>query len=384
VDEPDQPGRIDAAKCAQLGLPPGSEYERLKNGFDVVSRDGTVIKPSDVVGGDRPGRRLCLLGDTCDSIGIARLAMGADVLIHESTFAACKHQEAVYKGHSTSRMAGEFARVIGARNLLLTHFSNRYGTANTRLRGTDGSEGRAFSRNGKREKYEDDVEDDMALPEGAPEDMRAAAQEEFTLVEGLVREASEAKGDSRVVAASDFFAFNVQRRESFDECDRLKGDREGLFSGPTIAPTLELYEDARRRLDAGVKGYYSPNYSSDSNADDDGGRFSRGRPSRGGGRAYESRDGGGRRGRGRARDASRSGRESGGGRESIRGFARSEDGGFQRRADSFEKSSFSGAAGRPTRISRSGASLSNPSFDIESASIDASSFARQIQRRREE
>jgi ribonuclease BN (tRNA processing enzyme) len=66
--------------------------------------------------------------------------MGADVLVHESTFAAHMHDEALWKGHSTSAMAGEFARVIKARNLLLTHFSNRYGTADTRNGGTDGSE----------------------------------------------------------------------------------------------------------------------------------------------------------------------------------------------------------------------------------------------------
>ena len=96
----------------------------------------------------------------------------------------------------------------------------------------------------------------------APEDMRAAAQEEFTLVEGLVREAAQAKGDARVVAASDFFVFNVQRREKFDETDDAKGDRDGLFDGPLVAPTLETYEDAKARMDAGVKGYYSQNYGS--------------------------------------------------------------------------------------------------------------------------
>lgn len=227
------------------------------------SQDGAWIHPEDVLGPDRPGRRLCLLGDTCDSIGIAPHALGADVLVHESTFAAYKHGEAIFKGHSTSTMAGEFARMIKARNLLLTHFSNRYGTANTRNGGTDGSEGFAGgdarrAGGGDDQGEDDDVDDDMALPEEAPEDMKAAAQAEFSLVEGLVREASKAKGDSRVVAASDFFTFNVQRRECFDDIDRAKGKRDVVFDGPDVTPLREDVVEARRRIDSGIAGYHSP------------------------------------------------------------------------------------------------------------------------------
>jgi len=116
IDEPDQAGRMDVDKATALGLPPGKEYKRLKDGESVQLKDGTWIRPQDVLGPDRPGRRLCLLGDTCDSVGIAPHAMGADVLVHESTFAVVKHAEAVYKGHSTSGMAGEFARMIQARH----------------------------------------------------------------------------------------------------------------------------------------------------------------------------------------------------------------------------------------------------------------------------
>jgi ribonuclease Z len=368
IDEPDQAGRIDAERCIELGLPPGKEYARLKAGFDVQTKEGKTITPAMVLGCDRPGRRLCLLGDTCDSIGIARLARGADVLVHESTFAAYKHQEAVYKGHSTSVMAGEFARLIKARNLLLTHFSNRYGTANTRRGGTDGSE------SSSRLEEEDDIEDDMALPDEAPEDMRAAAQEEFTLVEGLVREAAQAKGDARVVAASDFFVFNVQRREKFDETDDAKGDRDGLFDGPLVAPTLETYEDAKARMDAGVKGYYSQNYGS-------------------GERAPQSAQGG-YRGRGRSSRTFRGRSESGYAGYPERGgrggrFARAEDGRFQRRQ------TYEGEEGRPP--ARRGALQTKPSltsraqvkragraFDAETASIDSASFVRDFNRRGEE
>ena len=368
IDEPDQAGRIDAERCIELGLPPGKEYARLKAGFDVQTKEGKTITPAMVLGCDRPGRRLCLLGDTCDSIGIARLARGADVLVHESTFAAYKHQEAVYKGHSTSVMAGEFARLIKARNLLLTHFSNRYGTANTRRGGTDGSE--------SAREEEDDIEDDMALPDEAPEDMRAAAQEEFTLVEGLVREAAQAKGDARVVAASDFFVFNVQRRENFDETDDAKGDRDGLFDGPLVAPTLETYEDAKARMDAGVKGYYSQNYGSGERAP----------------QSAQSR--GGYRGRGRSSQTFRGRSESGYAGYPDRGgrggrFARAEDGRFQRRQ------TYEGEEGRPsarrgalqTKTSltrRAQSSRAGRAFDAETASIDSASFVRDFNRRGEE
>ena len=56
VDEPDQAGRLDADKCASMGLPPGRDYQRLKNGESVRTPGGEWIHPTDVVGPDRPGR----------------------------------------------------------------------------------------------------------------------------------------------------------------------------------------------------------------------------------------------------------------------------------------------------------------------------------------
>ena len=248
VDEPDQPGRMDVERATALGLPPGPLYKKLKNGEPVTTADGVTIRPEDVLGPTRPGRRLCLLGDTCDSVAIAELARGADVLVHESTFAAFKRDEALYKGHSTSAMAGAFARLIRARNLLLTHFSNRYGASGVASGAVRGLDDVAND-------VDDDVDDDMALPETPPEDMSALAKEESTAVDGLVREAAHAKGDDRVVAASDFFAFNVQRREGMDEIDLAKGCRDALFSGPSVAPVAEEYHVARRRMERGGIGF---------------------------------------------------------------------------------------------------------------------------------
>eukprot|EP00959_Pyramimonas_sp_CCMP1952_P185772 3884300-Pyramimonas_sp.AAC.2 len=73
-------GHIDAEKCTALGLPPGRQYKDLKAGKSVTLPDGTVITPEEVIGPEIIGRKLVVLGDTCDPSGIAALARGADVL----------------------------------------------------------------------------------------------------------------------------------------------------------------------------------------------------------------------------------------------------------------------------------------------------------------
>lgn len=66
------------------------------------------------------------MGDTVSSRAIAPLAAGCDVMAHEATFAAGMEQKARIAQHSTGAMAGAFAAAVGARALVLTHFSARY------------------------------------------------------------------------------------------------------------------------------------------------------------------------------------------------------------------------------------------------------------------
>jgi hypothetical protein len=84
--EKDQKGHIDQHACTTRGLPPGPSYRDLKNGLPVVLPDGTVLRPEEVVGPDLCGRKVVVLGDTCDPSGIAEVAKGADLLVHEATF----------------------------------------------------------------------------------------------------------------------------------------------------------------------------------------------------------------------------------------------------------------------------------------------------------
>lgn len=123
--------------------------------------DGTLLEPPEL---DVHGRKVVILGDTYDASagldfdpavtdsshkttetirGMAALAQDADVIVHECTNAALpgnllsgvhrvdERQEevrvkALLRGHSTPKVAGSFAARLGARQLLLNHFSIKY------------------------------------------------------------------------------------------------------------------------------------------------------------------------------------------------------------------------------------------------------------------
>uniref|UniRef100_A0A7S4S426 Metallo-beta-lactamase domain-containing protein n=1 Tax=Ditylum brightwellii TaxID=49249 RepID=A0A7S4S426_9STRA len=93
------------------------------------------IKPEDYMTPPTPGRKIAVLGDTCDSRAIASLVANANLLVHESTnYANIEEGEepetvlqmAVLRGHSTPAMSGTFAKCCAVKLLLLTHFSSRY------------------------------------------------------------------------------------------------------------------------------------------------------------------------------------------------------------------------------------------------------------------
>ncbi|WP_028610657.1 ribonuclease Z [Paenibacillus harenae] len=127
VTEHDQPGKLLVHKLKELGIEAGPLYGKLKQGQSVTLEDGTVVRSEDVTGAAKAGRVVTILGDTKPCGTVEMLARGADLLVHEATFAAGNEEKAHEFGHSTTVEAAGAAASAGVKQLIMTHFSSRYG-----------------------------------------------------------------------------------------------------------------------------------------------------------------------------------------------------------------------------------------------------------------
>lgn len=125
VVEPPRRGRFFPERARALGVPEGPLWGRLAAG-EAVEVGGRRVEPAEVLGPPRPGRRIVYSGDTRPCAGTRRHAQGADLLIHEATFAQDEADRARQTGHTTAAAAARLAAAAGVRRLILTHLSPRY------------------------------------------------------------------------------------------------------------------------------------------------------------------------------------------------------------------------------------------------------------------
>jgi ribonuclease Z len=125
VREHERLGRFDPARARELGVPEGPLWGKLHHG-ETVEVEGRTVTAAEVVGPPRPGRLVVVTGDTRPSKQTVEIARGADLLVHEATFAQDEADRAGATGHSTAREAARIAKEAGARQLAITHFSPRY------------------------------------------------------------------------------------------------------------------------------------------------------------------------------------------------------------------------------------------------------------------
>lgn len=120
-----RPGRFNREKAIEMGIPPGPLFAKLQKG-NPVKVNGKLVKSEDIMGASRPGRTIVYSGDTRPCEPILEASRGADVLIHDGSFADEMVDWAEESGHSTAGEVAALAKEAEVRKLILTHISSRY------------------------------------------------------------------------------------------------------------------------------------------------------------------------------------------------------------------------------------------------------------------
>jgi ribonuclease Z len=123
--EADRPGRFDLEAAKRLGVKEGPDFAALQRGESVNGFSGPV-EPGEVVGEPRAGRTIAITGDTAPCRATVEAAQGADLLIHDASFAEEEAQRAADTGHSTVGQAAAVAREAEVKLLAMVHISSRY------------------------------------------------------------------------------------------------------------------------------------------------------------------------------------------------------------------------------------------------------------------
>lgn len=119
-------GRFLPDKAKELGIPEGPLWGILKSGKSITLENGRVIEPKEVLGESIPGIKIVYTGDTRYCEKLIDFATGADLLIHEATFASDLANIAYEEGHSTAKDAARIAKAANVKKLIMTHISSRY------------------------------------------------------------------------------------------------------------------------------------------------------------------------------------------------------------------------------------------------------------------
>lgn len=75
VSTPDIPGKFDPSKAKALGLKPGPAFRKLTQGENVVTEDGTVVTPAQVIGPAQKGPQVLIVD--CPSVDVMQIMLDA-------------------------------------------------------------------------------------------------------------------------------------------------------------------------------------------------------------------------------------------------------------------------------------------------------------------
>ena len=123
-EEPRRPFLAEQAEAMQI--PPGPWRRELVAGKTVALPDGRRITPDQVLGPERPGTRLAIVGDAGRTNNLLETVQSADALVIEATYLQEEAKMAAEFAHLTAGQAAQFAAQAQVKHLILTHISRRY------------------------------------------------------------------------------------------------------------------------------------------------------------------------------------------------------------------------------------------------------------------
>ncbi|MGV8880313.1 MAG: ribonuclease Z [Sphingobacteriaceae bacterium] len=113
--------------AAQLDIPL-AYFKHIKEGADYFDSAGNRFLNSEITTPASPAKTYAYCSDTLANGTYFSQIKNADLLYHEATFAHDMLDRALETHHTTAKQAAEIALQVGAKKLLIGHFSARYKT----------------------------------------------------------------------------------------------------------------------------------------------------------------------------------------------------------------------------------------------------------------
>jgi len=124
--EDKRPGEFHPERAEALGVKKGPLWAALQSGEVVKAEDGREVRPEQVLGAMRTGRKFSFVTDTLAFPEIADEVADSDLFVCEGMFERALAEGAIEKKHMTAEQAAGIALAAKVRKLALIHYSPRY------------------------------------------------------------------------------------------------------------------------------------------------------------------------------------------------------------------------------------------------------------------
>ena len=126
LEEDPRPGEFHPEKAEALKVKRGPLWAALQSGRCVQAEDGSEVRPEQVLGETRTGRKFAFVTDTLAFPEIAAEVAGSDLFVCEGMFERALEESAREKRHMTAEQAARIALAAKVKKLALIHYSPRY------------------------------------------------------------------------------------------------------------------------------------------------------------------------------------------------------------------------------------------------------------------